>query len=66
MELIPALPSEKQCLIVMLLNNWWWERNRVREGDAEGTIRNWHGSFDGKQWNLEIYSSHTLKADVTS
>ena len=33
-ELILALPSEKQCLIVMLLNNWWWERNRVREGDS--------------------------------
>ena len=33
-ELLLALPNEKRSLLAMLLNNLWWERNRVRGGES--------------------------------
>lgn len=33
-ELLLALPNEKRSLLAMLLNNLWWEINRVRGGES--------------------------------
>lgn len=33
-DTIFRLKTEQQSLVAFLLNNWWWERNKVREGEA--------------------------------
>ena len=39
-EYVMALPSGLRGQVAILLNNWWWERNRVREG-MRGSDKKW-------------------------